>query len=109
MVKPEPRAASRERAASPGGESKGKGKGKDDGNGKVEKAKLGHCFKFVKGTCTDENCAFMHASAEVVKEFERAQKAKAAKAKAQPKAKAAGASRQVTLNDFMPLGLQSSE
>ena len=77
------------------------------------KEKLGHCFKFIKGTCNDgDKCAFMHVDADVVKEFERAKKAKAeakAKAKTKAKAKAAGASRQSTLNDFMPSDFQSSE
>ena len=48
-----------------------------------------HCFNFIKGKCDKDDCSFAHLSAEVVKEMQRATKAKAAaKAKAEPKAKA---------------------
>ena len=60
-----------------------------DDNRPREGAKM-HCFKFLKGTCTlGDKCSFAHMDEAVVKEMERANKARAkAKAKGQPKAKA---------------------
>ena len=53
-----------------------------------------HCFKFLKGTCiAGDDCAFAHMDEKTVKELQRVQKARAAKAKAKaaPKAKAGAA------------------
>ena len=50
----------------------------------------GYCFKFIKGDCSKDDCAFAHLSPEAAKEFDRAKAKSKAKAKAQPKAKAVG-------------------